>query len=272
MPSKEVPSHPSTIENIDTAVFRLVNEVLDPYVNTNSGREKVKVIWYASERAFQIKNNKDLRDGVGKLKLPIITIARTSVSKDDNFKGAVQSEFLGHGHEDRIQVKRVIRQDKTQNFTNADFKRETDGTQHGISTSKKVVYETITIPRPVYITCMFEVFIRTEYQQQMNDILPLFITERKRNFLIENDGYRYEAFLEPSYGINNSGDLGEEERMFTSKVSLKVLGYITGNDHNDEDAFIQREESIVEVKISRERVIVGDSKPWDKSGENFRDL
>jgi len=98
------------------------------------------------------------------------------------------------------------------------------------------------------------------------------MTERKRNFLIENDGYRYEAFLEPSYGISNSGNLGEDERMFTAKVGIKVLGYITGNSHNDEDSFVQTTESVVEVKISRERVIVGDSKPWNKSGENFRDL
>lgn len=270
MPSEDsIPQHPSTLENIDTAVFRLVDEVLDPYVNTNNGREKVKVIWFASERAFQIKNNKDLRDGVGKLKLPIITVARTSMSKDDAFKGAVQSEQLD---DDRIQIKKVIKQDKTQNFTNADFKRNTDGQEHGISRSKKVVYETITIPRPVYISCMFEVFIRTEYQQQMNDIIPLFMTERKRNFIIENDGYKYEAFLESDFSINNSGNLGEDERMFTAKVGIKVLGYITGNSHNDDDSFIQRKESVVEVKISRERVIVGDSKPWDKSGENFRDL
>ena len=76
MPNKESPQHPSTLENIDTAVFRLVDEVLGPYVNTNNGREKVKVIWYASERAFQIKNEKDLCDGLRTLKLPIRTDAR----------------------------------------------------------------------------------------------------------------------------------------------------------------------------------------------------
>ena len=33
-----------------------------------------------------------------------------------------------------------------------------------------------------------------------------------------------------------------------------------------------KKESVVEVKVSREKVIIGDSKPWDKSGEKFRDL
>jgi len=263
-----VPSVPSTLENIDTAVFRFVDETLNPQVKTNKGIEKVKVLWLGSERAFQIKNNKELRDGVGKLRLPLITISRTSLSKEDNFKGSVQSEELEN---DRILVKRVIKQDKTQNFQNSDRRRKT-GDYTGPSSSKKIVYETVTIPRPVYVSCTFEVFIRTEYQQQMNHILPLFIAERRRNFIVENNGYRYEAFIDSDYGITSSGNLGEDERMFTAKATVKILGYLTGNDHNDDEPFIQRSESVVEVKISRERVIIGDSKPWDKSGEKFRDL
>jgi hypothetical protein len=270
MPSEDlIPSVPSTLENIDTAVFRFVDETLNPHVKTNNGIEKVKVLWFGSERAFQIKNNKDLRDSVGKLRLPLITIARTSMSKEDNFKGSVQSEELEN---DRIQVKRVIKQDKTQNFQNAERRRRTKGDNTGPTTSKKIVYETVTIPRPVYVSCTFEVFIRTEYQQQMNHIMPLFISERRRNFIVQNDGYKYEAFIDSDFSITSAGNLGDEERMFTSKATIKILGYLTGNNSSDNEPFIQTTESVVEVKISRERVIVGDSKPWDKSGEKFRDL
>ena len=268
MQDNKVPEVPSTLENIDTAMFRFVDETLNPHVRTNQGIEKVKIIWLGSERAFQIKNDKDLRDGVGKLRLPIITVSRTGLSKDDAFKGSVQSEQLENN---RIQIKRVIKQDKTQNFKNADRRREIrDNT--GPTSSKKVVYETISIPRPVYVSCTFEIFIRTEYQQQMNQVLPLFISERRRNFIVQNGGYKYEAFIDPDFGTTSSGNLGEEERIFTAKATIKILGYLTGNDDNDDEPFIERKESVVEVKISRERVIVGDSKPWDKSGEKFRDL
>jgi len=139
MQDSQVPEVPSTLENIDTAVFRFVDETLNAHVRTNQGIEKVKVLWFGSERAYQIKNNKDLRDSVGKLRLPIITVARTSVSKDDAFKGAVQSEELDNN---KIMIKRVIKQDKTQNFKNADRRRET-GDNTGPTSSKKVVYETI---------------------------------------------------------------------------------------------------------------------------------
>ena len=110
--SDKAPSVPSTLENIDTAVFRFVDHP-QPFDNDyKQGIEKVKILWLGSE-AFQIKNNKELRDSVGKLRLPLITIARTSLSKDENFKGAVQSEELA---DDRIQVRRVISKTRLKTF------------------------------------------------------------------------------------------------------------------------------------------------------------
>lgn len=275
MPDKQTPVTPSTLENIDTAVYRFIDETLSPHTITNGGREKVKVIWMGSERTFQVKNDKELRDSVGKLRLPLITVSRTSMSRDDDFKGSVQAAYLGEGqnNEEYITVRRVIKQDKTQNFQNASRRRKTKGDDTGPVSTKKIVYETISIPKPVYVTCNFEINIRTEYQQQMNHILPLFISARKNYFLIENDGYQYELFIQSDYGLSsNQATLGQDERMFTSKVQFKVLGYLTGNDINDLQPVVKREESVVEVKISRERVIVGDKKPWDKNGEKYRDL
>ena len=51
-----VPMVASTLENIDTAMFRFVDENLNAQVKTNKGIEKVKVLWLGSERSFQIKS------------------------------------------------------------------------------------------------------------------------------------------------------------------------------------------------------------------------
>jgi hypothetical protein len=264
-------SHPSTLENIDTAIYRFIDETLSPHTVTNAGREKVNVLWMGTERTFQIKNNKELRDKVGKLRLPLITVSRASVSRDDAFKGSVQAAYVGDG--ERIVIRKVIQQDKTQNFQNASRKRQEMGDDTGPVSTKKIVYETISIPKPTYLTCMFEINIRTEYQQQMNHLLPLFMNSMKNYFIIENNGYQYEAFIQDDYGLNsNQANLGQDERMFNAKVQIKVLGYINGNDLESNEPLIKREESIVEVKISRERVIVGDEKPWNKNGEKYRDL
>ena len=272
MQDKTEISTPSTLENIDTAIYRFINDTLSPHTVTNAGREKVNVLWMGTERTFQIKNNKELRDKVGKLRLPLITVSRTAVTRDDAFKGSVQATYI-NGKSDYIEVRRIVQQDKTQNFQNASRKRQEKGDNTGPVSTKKIVYETISIPKPTYLTCIFEINIRTEYQQQMNHLLPLFMNSRKNYFIIENDGYQYEAFIQDDYGLSsNQANLGQDERMFNAKVQIKVLGYINGNDINNAEPVVKREESIVEVKISRERVIIGDSKPWDKNGEKYRDL
>ena len=112
MQAKGEVSHPSTLENIDTAIYRFIDETLNPHTRTNAGHEKVNVLWMGTERTFQIKNNKELRDKVGKLRLPLITVTRASVQRDDAFKGAVQAAYLGE--DERMVRRKVIKQDKTQ--------------------------------------------------------------------------------------------------------------------------------------------------------------
>jgi len=270
MPSEEItPFDPSTLETIDTAVYKFVDETLNPHVITNGGYTKVPVLWLGTERPYQIKNDKELRDEVGKLKLPLITITRSSVSRDKTFLGSYQSgEPSEEGYAGgAVSITRVIKQDKTRNFANADENRKNKGDETGPSNNTKIVYETITVPKPIYVTCMFEINIRTEYQQQMNDLVPVFFFDQKNTTKIEHDGHGYEVFIQDDYGLsNNLNSLGSEERMFTAKVTLKVLGYLVGSGINRDRPKITRRQNAVQVRISRERVITDDNRPW---GENI---
>ena len=59
--------------------------------------------------------------------------------------------------------------------------------------------------------------------------------------------------------------------MFETKVLVKVLGYITGEGVNRNESRITKRETVVEIKISRERVIVGDKLPWKKKNNKYRE-
>ena len=254
MPSDFLASK-SSLENIDTAVYNFFDSILNIQAFTNKGLTKVPVVWLGTERVYQIKNDKDLRDSVGKLKLPLIAITRNSISRDTDFRGSHQSYYpasLG-----RTEVTKIIKQEKTRNFANSDEnKRPILGNETGPSSNRKIVYETISIRRPTYITCMYEINIRTEYQQQMNDILMPLMLDQKNIVVIENNGFKYECFIQSDYGItNNLNSLGEEERMFTSKIQFKVLGYITDYGNNSEDPTLIRTQNAVDIIVSRERVI-----------------
>ena len=79
---QEIEMMPSTLETIDFAVYDFLNDRLDLSTTSNDGFKKVPIIWASTERAFQIKANKDLRDRDETLVFPIITLERKGATKD----------------------------------------------------------------------------------------------------------------------------------------------------------------------------------------------
>ena len=264
---------PSTLENIDFAFFDFVNDKMNTGATTNEGFKKVPVVWASAERSFLSKNNKDLRDLDGTLNLPIISIERTSVNKSLTRKGqyyGLSTNFPEDNRFGRITLARRVVRDKTTNFTAADNRKRFDNKVNRIrgrqayfpkNNNDKVVYETLSIPLPNYVSINYTVTLRSEYVQQMNEIVAPFITlgSSINYFVIEKSGHRYETFLKEDFSQqNNVSSLGTDERTYKTEVSFEVLGYIIGEGPNGERPKIIKRENAVEVKISRERVIMGD--------------
>jgi len=279
MATREQAMTPSTIETIDLAIYKLINEEFDLHTKTNSGFKKVPVLWMSPERAVNSKD-KDIRDSVGKLKLPLITIDRTSFNKDPQFKGGWQAHIFpdtagprGYRKHQRL-VSRKIAQAPTRKFASSKS-GQFNGQQNYPVENKKVVYEETYAPIPVWVTVNYSINLRTEYQQQMNDLMTPFATRTGLiNALIADyNGHRYETFIQGDLTTsNNSNNLAEEERSFATKVDLKVLGYLLGDGTNEEAPKLTTRETVVEVKLIRERSIVGDSKPWESDDDSFRDF
>lgn len=277
---REVSFMPSTVETIDRAMFNYVDNELDLFSQTNKGWEKVPVLWVSAERAFQIKRDKGLRDSKGILKLPLITVERKGITKDPNFKGVAWSHIpeLNDEKGGALVVARRIKQDKTSNFINADTARlegSMSAADVGVGqqnfpskTSAKVVYETVSIPVPTYVAVNYEIIIRTEYQQQINDLISPFITKTGQitAFVMKHEGHMFEGFIEGDFSqSSNVAQLNEEERMYETSIKIKVLGYLIGEGQNRERPKLTIRENAVEVKVQRERVIVGDIPEFDAS-------
>ena len=263
---------PSTLETIDEAVYRYVDESFNIACQTH----EVPVLWLSAERAFQIKNNRDVRNDGDFLVLPIITVERTSVVKDPARKGIFYGNIppIADAQGGSIVVSRRINQDKTQNFTNADTHRYAKGGTHQFNfpnkNANKVVYQSMSIPMPVYVTMNYDIVMTTQYQQQMNQMVTPFISRPGgiNTFTIQRDGHQYEAFIQENFSQNNNvASLGEDERSYQTTVSVEVLGYLIGDDVNQEQPKIVIRENVVEVKLPREHVIVGDiPQDIDKRG------
>lgn len=262
MPDKIITLEPSSIETIDTGLYEWVDQTLNLHTTTNGGFEKAPVLWLGTERSYQIKNNKELRDSVGKLKLPIITVNRESITKDPQFKGSFQAHLEENGdyRGGSVVYSKRIQQEKTRNFANSDVARSSKtGNETGPSKNKRVIFQSMMAPIPTYITVMYTITLRTEYQQQMNDLLIPFITRTGQinHFIFKKDGHRYESFIQQDFTSNkNVSNFLEEERMFENKVQIKVLGYLIGEGTNREKPQIVIRENVVKVSISRERTIL----------------
>lgn len=283
----------STIETIDSAILNHLKK-LNLHVMTNKGSIPVPIIWVGAERTYQMKHDLTLRDSEGLLKLPLITIERKELLKDPA-KSPLPSNIPDYGEGGFIPVRRRIVQDKTVAFKNAAAVKKrgassdvgVDDTQflktrkfptkiakmfdtRPVSSKDRTVYETVYIPVPVYVNVKYEIHIRTEFQQQMNQLITPFIASNSRlgrnhkYFTMVQDNHLFEGMIDNSFSNdNNAAKLDEEERIFNSVVNIDVLGYLVGSGINDDVNLEKKYENIVEVKISRERVILADEHERD---------
>ncbi len=277
----------STIETIDAALYNYIKE-LNLHAGTNKGFVPVPIIWVGAERTFQLKNDLTLRDSEGLLKLPLITIERKEIEKDPS-KSLIPANVPEYGKGGYIRVRRRIKQDKTTNFKNAQNLKKSGGNEdvgfadkeyvserkfpakisrmfdtRPVTARGKTVYESTFVPVPVYVNVKYEIHLRTEYQQQMNQLLTPFISGNRKGrnhkyFTMTHDNHLFEGFIENSFSNdNNAAKLDEEERIFNSVVSISVLGYLIGGNDNENANLFKTYESIVDLKVSRERVILAD--------------
>ena len=290
---------PSTIETIDQAVHNYVLG-LNLHAATNKGFVPVPVIWVGAERTYQIKNDLTLRDAEGLLKLPLITIERKEIEKNPA-KSPIPANVPDYGDGGFIRVRTRINQEKTSAFRHAQNLKKAGASEDVGSSDReylrsrknptniapmfdtrpanlkdKVIYETTYIPIPVYVFVKYEIHIRTEYQQQMNQLITPFIAANSRKgrnhkyFNMTQDNHLFEGFIENTFSNdNNAATLNEEERIFNSVVNVSVLGYLIGGDANENSNLAKKYENIVEVKVSRERVILDDKfERTNPSGSN----
>ena len=266
---KEILLEPSTLENIDYAMYDWINEVLDIHTENNEGWRKVPVKFVSPERSFLSKNDRNIRDEEGTLIFPLISIERRSVTKDLAeragygaylFPPSIDSPY--DAKRGSITIARQVQHEKTADRGSAASLRMTSGSQpyHPVG-NKKVVYETVTVPFPVHLTIMYAVNVRTEYAQQMNDILSVFMTKTGAldSFLLRRNGHTYESFIQADYSLaNNIGTMQLEERKHETQLTIKVIGYIIGADRNEEAPKIVVREGRSDIRFSQETILKGE--------------
>ena len=201
----------------------------------------------------------------------MISIERTTITKDPARKGSYQAHTFSqnkNGRSGRIVIAKKIVQDKTRNFAvvgNTRRANYTSGTEQKYypRVNKKIVIQTLSIPIPVYVNIEYKISVKTEYQQQMNQLVTPFIsrTGQINSFILNRDGHKYEAFIEQNFAqSNNVANLAEENRMYTTDITIRVLGYLIGEGENDDRQLVKVEENFVEITFPMESTVKEDDE------------
>lgn len=258
---------PVGVEDVDVSLFNLFDKEIELQVGgNNSDFKKVPVIFATGEKWAILKKRKALRDRNNSLILPLLTIARTSVSQDfgDDITGRGINQQTGEiiikrrldksdrGYQNLIN--RYLLKNQSNVATNPNLEHLPDqlltDREVGADADKGLVrdgawladvknnklrsniYETIVIPSPQFCSIDYEITVWTQYTQHMNQLLEQVIS----SFLPQGNawqlntpkGYWFIATVtNNSYDPeNNFDELGQSERIIKYKFSVNVKAYI----------------------------------------------
>jgi hypothetical protein len=102
--------------------------------------------------------------------------------------------------------------------------------------------------------------MRTNFQEQMNDILTPFIKHAKNThgFKLLREGHSYECFVGESFANSSNVDaMNAEERRFEYMLTLDVYGYLMHGETNDKGPTIVVTQNRPEIKIKSEFIYTG---------------
>lgn len=254
---------PCGVEDVDVSVFELFDKEIKFEVGSTGVEEvkRVPIVFASGEKWASLKNSRTLRDSNGRIRLPLITIVRTSVDQDP------AADICGRGINQQtgeIVIRRKLssRDREYQNLinrlgivnqSNVAVERGKNASRQ-ISTDREVgtltndvgvlagglmvpdrlnnVWEIISIPSPQFFTSRYEVTFWTQYAKHMAQLIDMFfsslLTPGNCFKLETKKGYWFLAFPDSTSFVSdtNFSNQAGQERIIKSKISMRVPGYI----------------------------------------------
>lgn len=252
---------PSTLENIDFAFFEWVDEELNIFCQSSDGWKKVPVIFSAPERSWMSKAFKDLHDNKHSLKYPIISVARKNISRPKVKKGALAGSYLGNTElSGSLSIFKKLNSEKTSDRANMDVHRTRGVINFPKKKTHRPIYDIYKIPFPTFVVVTYDISIRTNFQEQMNEIISPFLKFPKNThgFKLLRNGHSYECFMGESFNNSSNQDsLDAEERRFEYTFNLEVYGYLMHGESNDKGPTIVVTQNRPEIVFKTEFVYTG---------------
>jgi hypothetical protein len=197
-----------TLKDVDGAMLSHIKKVLRPKVKESNEMVDVPVLYGNEERWVSAKKRGYLRDEQGTLMLPLIMLRR--ISHDTNLMSGQR-----YSHDVNNEYASILRTSKWSKNNRYD--------RFSVQTGKKPVYENILTTMPNFRTITYDFVLWTNYMEQMNELVELFIEENNK-YWGESEGYK---FLVNSETISDSSDVAQDgERFIKMNLQLFAQAYL----------------------------------------------
>lgn len=253
--------NPSTIENIDLAIFDWIDQDLNLFAETVDGWKKVPVIFSTPERSWMSKGLKDLHDNKYTLKYPLISVSRGNINRPKQKSATLQGSYFGNTQfSGSLTIHKKINHEKTSERANMDSLRTTGKINFPRKKTNRVVYDIYKIPFPTFVIVDFEISIITNFEEQMNSLLQPFLKYGKnaQAFKLLKNGHSYEIFVGEQFNnSSNKNEMDAEERKIEYTFQIQVYGYLMHGQDNDKGPAIVVTQNRPELKIKSEFIYTG---------------
>ena len=210
IPSKDfTKGYAITLKDIDTTMMSHLKNVMKPMVKEASEMVRVPILYGNSERWNAVRKNNVLRDKNGSLILPLIVFRRSDVVFNDMMPFSHDQDVTG-------ELIKVVR--------SAQWSKDNRYDRFAVQTGKTPVSETITTGMPDFVNCTYNFIVLTNFIEQMNAIIELFI-EYENTYFGDSYSYKFLSALEGSFSDATEMSV-DSERLVKTEFSMMLKGYV----------------------------------------------
>lgn len=195
-----------SIEDVDTILFKYIDEKLNLQVMDNGELVKVPVIYGNPESWTAIKKGASIRDNNGKLQLPAFMFSRTSITNNRELET----------------FNRYLKYDVTSQYT-----EKNKYTRFDLLTNRIPAKQIFSVTLPKHIKVSYECLIWTDYVDQNTKLIEK-INFAEKDYWGDADRLKFRVNID-SFNTDVEKD-NENDRNVLTSFNLDVYAYILPPD------------------------------------------
>jgi len=223
-----------SLKDIDSAIFYYFKNVIKPTVNQNGAEIEVPVMYGSPERWSTVQKDGFLRDGNGKIQVPLIMFKKSGIEKNRSLGNKLDGNEVNNF---AVYQKKYSKRNVYDKFS--------------ILTNRQPSEELYGVVVPDYVTINYECIIFTDYVEQCDKLVEA-LNFASDSYWGDKERYRVRAMID-SYTPTIEMNQGQDRSVKTT-FTIRLNGYIITDTYNRDKANMKKWHSKSQVNFGFETV------------------